>query len=54
MPNDKIGERRDIEVILENLNEDNRTKFCIVSSPSFLSKKKNDQRAEDEMQWLEF
>ena len=40
MPNDKTRERRDIEVILEILNEDNRTKFCIVSSPSFLNKKK--------------
>ena len=40
MSNDKTGERRDIEVILEILNEDNRTKFFIVSSSSFLSKKK--------------
>ena len=36
MSNDKTGERRGIEVILEILNEDNRTKFCIVSSPSLL------------------
>ena len=49
----KLG-KEEIEVILEILNKDNRTKFCIVSSPSFLSKKKNDQRAEDGMQWLKF
>ena len=56
MPNDKTGEIRDIEVILEILNEDNRTNFCIVLSPSFLrqKKKKNDQRAKDGRQWLEF
>ena len=49
MPNVKIVERRDIYVILEFLN-DNRTKFCIVSSPSFLNQKR--EKGERVMQWL--
>ena len=47
--NVKIVERRDIYVILEFLN-DNRTKFCIVSSPSFLNQKR--EKGERVMQWL--
>ena len=49
MPNVKIVERRDIYVILEFLN-DNRTKFCIVSSASFLSQKC--EKGERVLQWL--